>query len=70
VLSWKVPCLCTAAPAAEFLNERTLAVIDPTELLGISGCIALREFQQEFRPESYGDLSSCRIPVLQISAIS
>eukprot|EP01047_Picozoa_sp_COSAG01_P018915 COSAG01_NODE_1037_length_11984_cov_106.566176_7_plen_60_part_00 len=31
-------------------------------------CIALREFQQEFRPESYGYPSRCRIPVLQISA--
>ena len=33
-------------------------------------CFKPRTFQQEFRPESYGDLSSCRIPVLQISEIS
>jgi hypothetical protein len=34
----------------------------------LMGCIASREFQQDCRPESYGYLSRCRIPVLQISA--
>ena len=33
-------------------------------------CFSHWTFQQDFRPESYEDLSSCWIPVLQISAIS
>ena len=33
-------------------------------------CFRSITFQQDFRPESYGDPSSCRIPVLQISEIS
>ena len=49
-------------------RERRLVPVVETNCWELRPCFSYWEFQQDFRPESYADLSSCWIYVLQISA--
>ena len=54
---------------SDWVRTRFTGVVGPNCWI-FRACFKARIFQQDFRSESYGELSSCWIPVLQILAIS